>query len=139
MGYALRDIKPENILIRHDRTVLVSDFGLIAPFGLIDESLCGTPEYMAPERLSKKRASLPIDASVDIWSLGVLSYELMMGYTPYTYEEDDINGLLESMYGGYVSFDEELPNDCKNFVFSLLQTNPNKRLSLEKLKQHKFL
>lgn len=138
LGYVLRDIKPENILIRHDRTVLVSDFGLVAPVGLIDESLCGTPEYMAPERLSKKRISLPIDASVDIWSLGILSYELMMGYTPYTYEDDDISGLLESMYGGYVSFDEELPSYCKNFVFSLLQTNPNKRLSLEQVKQHKF-
>lgn len=106
MGYALRDIKPENILVSHDKTLMIADFGLVAPFDLIDESICGTPEYMAPERLGKKRATLPIDASVDIWSLGVLAYELMMGYTPYAYEENDISGLLESMYGGYVSFDD---------------------------------
>lgn len=108
------------------------------PLGAVDASICGTPEYMAPERLSNKRVTLPIDISVDFWSLGILAYELMMGYTPYYYEDDNIEELLESMYGGYISFDEDLPSECKHFIFNLLQTNPSKRMKLEQIKQHKF-
>jgi serine/threonine protein kinase len=105
LGFALRDIKPDNILINHEGQVLLCDFGLVAPFGDIDSSICGTPEYMAPERLSKRRSTLPIQPEIDYWSLGVLAFELLMGYTPYAYVEDDLDGLLESMYGGYISFD----------------------------------
>lgn len=61
---------------------------------------------MAPERLSKKRLTTPVDASIDLWSLGIVAYELLMGYTPYGYDEDNIDGLLENIYGGYTSFDE---------------------------------
>jgi len=46
----------------------------VVPLGMVDASISGTPEYMSPERLSSKRASLPIDPSVDFWSLGILAY-----------------------------------------------------------------
>lgn len=74
LGYALRDIKPSNILVNHAGKVLLCDFGLVAPFGEIDPSTCGTPEYMAPERLGKRRSSLPIQAEVDYWSLGIMAF-----------------------------------------------------------------
>lgn len=62
----------------------------------------------------------------------------MMGYTPYQYDDKDIDGLVENIYEGYMSFDPSLPNECRHFVFNLLQTNPNKRMSLDKVKEHLF-
>jgi serine/threonine protein kinase len=85
-----RDLKPSNVLVDHNGAVKICDFGLVIPVGTVDTSICGTPEYMPPERLSNKRMNSPIDTSVDFWSLGVLAYELIMGYTPYYYEDDNI-------------------------------------------------
>jgi serine/threonine protein kinase len=56
--------------------------------------MCGTPEYMAPERLSERRKSVKLEPSVDVWSFGVLLFELMMGYTPYEYNGEDVESLL---------------------------------------------
>lgn len=138
LGYVLRDIKPSNILINHNGKITLCDFGLVAPIGQIDTSICGTPEYMAPERLSKKRASTPINGAIDLWSIGIMAFQLLMGYTPYEYVQDDIDGLLEAIFEGHMAVDEELPTYCKKFVYNLLQTNPAKRMSIEKMKQHQF-
>jgi serine/threonine protein kinase len=48
LGYVYRDLKPANILITHEGKIKLCDFGLVAPSGIIDFSVCGTPEYMAP-------------------------------------------------------------------------------------------
>ena len=74
MGYVYQDLKPCNLVITHNGNIKLCDYGLIGKIGTIDESLCGTPEYMAPERLTEKRNKLPLDTSVDAWSLGILTY-----------------------------------------------------------------
>ncbi len=77
-----RDIKPENLLIGADGRVKLSDFGwaIHAPAPVNRRStLCGTPEYVAPEMLADK----DYDGLVDNWSLGVLAYELVVGKTPF--------------------------------------------------------
>jgi serine/threonine protein kinase len=61
-----------------------------------------------------------------------------MGYTPYEFDGEDINGLLESIYDGYIDFSQTLPQECRHFVFNLLQTNPNKRMTLQQIKAHSF-
>lgn len=85
LGYAYIDLKPSNVLIAHNGSIKLCDFGLVIPLGSIDCSICGTPQYMAPERLSNKRTNNPVDSAVDVWSLGVLAYQLLMGYPPYCY------------------------------------------------------
>ena len=74
-----RDIKPENILCFGD-TLKLADFG---SSNIIDkimkETVCGTPEYLSPEMILKQGHN----EKVDVWSIGVLLYELVFGYTPF--------------------------------------------------------
>lgn len=93
LGIIHRDIKPENIMVRPDGLIKVLDFGLAkfirAEEALSDSSparpntlpglLLGTPNYMAPEQLRGN----PADELSDIWSLGVLFYEMLAGYAPF--------------------------------------------------------
>eukprot|EP00188_Purpureofilum_apyrenoidigerum_P000858 Plantae.Rhodophyta-Purpureofilum_apyrenoidigerum.ctg1430.p1 GENE.Plantae.Rhodophyta-Purpureofilum_apyrenoidigerum.ctg1430~~Plantae.Rhodophyta-Purpureofilum_apyrenoidigerum.ctg1430.p1 ORF type:complete len:501 (+),score=75.30 Plantae.Rhodophyta-Purpureofilum_apyrenoidigerum.ctg1430:91-1503(+) len=82
VGYIYRDLKPENILIDKHGFVKVADFGLCKRMirGVSHErtkTICGTFSYLAPEMLSGG-----YNASVDIWTFGVLLYELITGQTP---------------------------------------------------------
>jgi serine/threonine protein kinase len=76
-----RDIKPENILIADDGSVKLADFGW-SNYYLNNEnrfSYCGTPEYLAPEMI-QKRGHGP---SIDLWNLGILTFELLNGKSPF--------------------------------------------------------
>lgn len=74
-----RDIKPENILIGNKEKLLLADFGSAVhappPNHSIRYTVCGTPEYLSPEMI----LSCGHDSSLDIWSLGILMYEILYG------------------------------------------------------------
>lgn len=67
----------------------LSDFGLVIKDNTVDPLFCGTPEYIAPERLDLKKSKLPITRSSDMWSLGIILYELLTGEVPYEEEDRD--------------------------------------------------
>ena len=78
---AHRDLKPENILLNEDGYIQLTDFGLakiIEPEAQA-RSYCGTLEYMAPEILRDQGHSF----QVDWWALGIITYEMIVGFTPY--------------------------------------------------------
>jgi len=79
-----RDIKPENILIGLHGELKMSDFGwsVHAPSGR-RVTQCGTLDYLPPEMVDPKRNEKPYDERVDLWSLGVLTYELLVGNAPF--------------------------------------------------------
>jgi len=80
-GIVYRDLKPENIILDSQGHVRVTDFGL-SKEGVEGESItsiCGTPEYLAPEILRKR----PHGSGVDWWSLGTLTWEMIMGLPPF--------------------------------------------------------
>ena len=76
-GIVYRDLKPENVLISAQGHVVLTDFGLSkrVPGGVTTATFCGTPEYLAPEVLMKR----PYRTPIDLWSLGVLLYEMLIG------------------------------------------------------------
>lgn len=83
-----RDLKLDNILLTIDGHIKIADYGLCKenmPFGATTRTICGTPEFMAPEILEEQ----PYDRAVDWWAFGVLMYEMLLGRAPFSGEEED--------------------------------------------------
>jgi serine/threonine protein kinase len=82
------DLKLDNILLSLDGHIKIGDYGLCKenmPYGATTHTICGTPEFMAPEILEEQ----PYDRAVDWWAYGVLMYEMLLGRAPFSGEEED--------------------------------------------------
>jgi serine/threonine protein kinase len=88
-GIVHQDIKPGNVFIQSDGRAKIVDFGLSCPPGTVDCGLPGTVYYMSPEQIQGKS----IDERTDIYSLGIMAYEMTTGQRPYP--EDDLSKLME--------------------------------------------
>ena len=129
-----RDIKPENLLVGGDRHLKIADFGWsvhTAPSRR--DTMCGTLDYLPPEMIRGKGHNY----QVDVWSVGVLLYELLDGNPPF---EADGN---KATYRRIVKVDLKFPShfsaDAKDLIRALLQEDPSKRLPLPELAKHPFM
>lgn len=131
-----RDIKPENILLpRADDVTLIklADFGCAKQWKKPSEmeTLCGSPQYVAPEVVGERPGGLGYNCQCDLWSCGVVLYIVLGGYAPF--ESEDEHDLLDLICNGEYEFDEEYWGDVedspKELIAQLLQVNPRKRLS----------
>ena len=129
-----RDIKPENILINSNMRAKLTDFGLstyIQP-GNIRNSVCGTPIYMSPEMIK----GTGHDEKIDIWSIGVLLFELLTGDQAWAGE--NVETVEYNIMNLRISWPENMNIYAKDLISKILKTNPHERISLKEMISHPF-
>ena len=136
-----RDLKPENVLLGKDGHIKLADFGLSKIMLEKNKAkaftLCGTPDYLAPEILENKG----YDKSVDWWSLGALIYEMLVGYSPFKLKKGE--SLNIEKYKAPVPLYNHFTPEAKQIITDLLEVEPKNRLGYgkkgtENVKKHPF-
>ena len=130
-----RDIKPENILLDNDGRCKLADFGWsnFEDGNKFRDTYCGTPEYLAPEMVTKSGHN----ESVDIWALGVLIFEMLTGRTPFNYTGDRIQ-LFNNIKTLRIVWTDDFPQLAKDLVGRILRLNPKDRLTLDQIINHQW-
>ncbi|KAF2938516.1 hypothetical protein DAI22_03g123900 [Oryza sativa Japonica Group] len=136
-----RDLKPQNILLvaNNENSLLkIADFGFakfLEPSSLA-ETLCGSPLYMAPEVMQAQK----YDAKADLWSVGIILYQLVTGSPPFT-GDSQIQLLRNILNTREIRFpsDCDLSHGCIDLCRKLLRINSVERLTVEEFVNHPFL
>jgi protein kinase A len=127
-----RDLKPENILLGADGHVKVTDFGFAKHVPDVTWTLCGTPDYLAPEVVQSKA----YNKSVDWYALGVLIFEMLAGYPPFFTEDGNPMKLYEKIIAGKVRYPNYFEALSKDLLKSLLTSDLTKRFGNLKSGSH---
>lgn len=123
MDVVYRDLKPENILIAKDGHIKITDFGFAkyVPDN-ITWTLCGTPDYLAPEIIQSRGYGKP----ADWYALGILIFEMLCGFPPF-YNEDHVK-IYEGILAGKIVFPSSMDSNAKDIIKSLISFDISKRL-----------
>ena len=116
-----RDLKPENILIHKSGFLKLTDFGFAKIVEGRTYTLCGTPEYLAPEIILNKGHGKP----VDWWTCGILLYEMIAGIDPFS--DDDPMMVYQKILKGKIKFPSGFDSNAKSLIKHLLDSDLTKR------------
>ncbi|EON65123.1 CAMK/CAMK1 protein kinase [Coniosporium apollinis CBS 100218] len=144
-GIVHRDLKPENLLFRtpeDNADLLIADFGLSR---IMDEeqfhvltTTCGTPGYMAPEIFKKSGHGKP----VDVWAIGVITYFLLCGYTPFDRDSnlEEMQAILVADYSFTpVEYWRGVSQAAREFIKRCLTTEPTARMTAHEALSHPWI
>ena len=135
-GIIHRDLKPENLLLDSDSHIKLCDFGWSV---LLDEgkrsTFCGTVEYIAPEIIHKQN----YDSSIDVWSLGILLYELIHSYSPFAVKDLNSEKIENKIINGKIRLKENLSPECKDLINQLLKKESSERIKIADIYKHPFI
>ena len=133
-----RDLKLGNLFLSDKMEIKVGDFGLATKLEFEGErkrTICGTPNYIAPEILEGKNGH---SYEVDIWSLGVIMYTLLIGKPPF--ETSDVKTTYRKIKMNVYEFPEQIliSNAAKTLIEKILNTDPVKRPSIDEILGSEF-
>jgi len=150
-GIVHRDLKPENLLLaskNDDTNIKIADFGFAKHISDKLNSICGTPDYLAPEicrlldlkNIPKEKRPC-YDTKCDIWSAGVIVYILLGGYPPFF--DDNRPRLFKKIKAGKFEFHKQywadISSEAKDLISLMLTVDYRKRPSAKQLLQHPWL
>ncbi|CAD8126970.1 unnamed protein product [Paramecium sonneborni] len=133
-----RDLKLGNLFLSDKMEIKLGDFGLASQLEFEGErkhTICGTPNYIAPEILESKYGH---SFEVDIWSFGVIAYTLLIGKPPF--ETNDVKKTYRRIKMNAYQFPEHIiiSDEAKSLISQILVIDPSKRLTLDEIKNHEF-
>ncbi|KAI3323528.1 Pkinase-domain-containing protein [Xylariaceae sp. AK1471] len=138
-----RDLKPENLLYQTkdpNSDLVLADFGIAKMLDTKDEvltTMAGSFGYAAPEVMLKKGHGKP----VDMWSMGVITYTLLCGYSPF--RSENLQDLIDECSTANVMFHErywrDVSDDAKDFIMHLLRPDPEDRSTSQQALRHPWL
>ncbi|EGS19152.1 calcium/calmodulin-dependent protein kinase-like protein [Thermochaetoides thermophila DSM 1495] len=138
-----RDLKPENLLYLTrdaDSDLVLADFGIAKMLGHKDElltTMAGSLGYAAPEVMMRQAHGKP----VDMWSMGIITYVLLCGYSPF--RSENLQDLIDECNACNVVFHErywrDVSDDAKDFILKLLRPRPEDRWTSEQALRHPWL
>ncbi|CEG46225.1 plk plk-unclassified protein kinase [Plasmopara halstedii] len=136
-----RDLKLGNLFLTSDMQLKIGDFGLAARLDNPEDrkrTMCGTPNYIAPEILSGQRGD-GHSFEVDVWSTGVVMYTLLVGRPPF--ETDDVKATYKRIRANQYDFPDtvHISSSAQSLIRGILQSDPGTRPSLDQILKHPFV
>ena len=129
-----RDIKPENVLLDQQNRAKLTDFGwsTFIDGNMKRTTVCGTPVYLAPEIINNTGH----DERVDIWCIGILLFELIVGRPPFSGETEQ--KIRYNIFKMRINWPNNIDRDAADLISRILKYNPDERISLEQMLLHPF-
>jgi len=138
-----RDLKLGNILLDKNLTVKICDFGLAAKLQFDSErktTICGTPNYTAPEILNQRKSGEGHSYEVDIWAIGVIMFTLLTGKPPFETKniKETYRRIKRIKYQWPTNSDRYISAQAKNLISQIFMKSPDQRPDLKQMSEHPF-
>ena len=128
-----RDIKPENLLLDGNSELKIADFGWSTVAKDKRQTFCGTLDYLAPEMLTHG----VYDFRVDVWALGILMYECLVGSPPF--EAQGHHETYKKISKVDIKWPSHISSDAKDLISKLLVKDPSQRMALDQVANHPWI